>query len=252
MIHVPNATIEVNQLAKQWHLDKTGINVLNAMSKSEKVYEYENVEQLHFEVVTRTNFVKASYALNGSGAGFATLTKTKCNPQYWEKTSNGGFLLKKGVLPSTGIRDIFRQGWRYAFECGTSVIIVYYKGVLETIHEATFNQLFQNLFLFMGNYDKDLQLVSIHDQYALPGDIRYFKNPEVDPKHIDWQGENTVYLGNGMYYGHGIGITSARGIIDHLNTHRIRGAKRSAYLTDYIVRPDFKRLQATVSTGVSG
>ncbi|MCL2773571.1 MAG: hypothetical protein FWD71_09505 [Oscillospiraceae bacterium] len=45
-----------------------------------------------------------------------------------------------------------------------------------------------------------------------------------------------------MYYGHGIGITTADEIIRDLNSRRTEYAAKSAYLIDSVGRPDFKKL----------
>lgn len=55
-------------------------------------------------------------------------------------------------------------------------------------------------------------------------------------------GENVINLGNGTYYGHGIGITSANGIIRELNRNRRRGATESAFLTDSVTRLNSKEI----------
>jgi protein-glutamine gamma-glutamyltransferase len=242
MIRLAHTFVEPKELVQQWNLDHIGMIVLHSMSASEEIYDFEYLEQLHFEIALRSNLVKSAYELQRAGVDFATFDDTRCNPQYWELLSNGGFLLKDGVLPSTGIRDIFRHGGRYAFECTMAVVIVLYKGMLDTIPDEKFNQLFGGLYLWDGHYDENLQLETLHETHYLPGDILYVKNPEVNPEEIEWQGENIVDLGNGTYYGHGIGIATIRSIIDHLNRHRIPGATVSAYLTDHVLRPDFKRL----------
>lgn len=242
MIRFAHTFIDPKELSQQWSLDDIGMKILRSISESEEIYGFDYLEQLYFEIVLRSNLVKSAYELYRAGVGFATFAQTRCNPQYWELMSNGGFLLKAGVLPSTGIRDIFRHGGQYAFECTMAVVIVLYKAMLETIPEDKFDQLFSNLFIFDGHYDKHLQLEKLHESHFLPGDILYVKNPEVNPREIEWQGENMVDLGNGTYYGHGIGITSIHGIIDHLNMHRIPGSVVSAYLTDHVLRPDFKGL----------
>jgi protein-glutamine gamma-glutamyltransferase len=242
MIRISNAYVDPKKLGQQWKLNDIGLKLLRLMSESERIYEYEYVEQLHFEVILRTNIVKASYDLNRADPEFSTFAKSHCNPRYWQLTSDGGFLIKAGVLPSTGIRDIFRHGGLYGFECATAMVIVLYKAMLDTIPENTFNRLFSRLLLWDGNYDEDLKIESVDEFDPLPGDILYIKNPDVDPKEIEWQGENVVDLGNGTYYGHGIGITSIRRIIYMLNKHRRRNAEESAYLTDYVLRPDFKRM----------
>ncbi|HJV44748.1 MAG TPA: protein-glutamine gamma-glutamyltransferase [Bacillota bacterium] len=242
MIRLSNSSFDPTQLMEQWNLDRIGKQVLGRMTASAKTYDYDSAEQLQFELVLRSNIVKASYDLNRADAEFATFAKSRCNPKYWILTEKGGFLLREGVAPSIGIEDIFHHGDRYAFECATAMVIVLYKAMLETIPEVVFNRLFADLLLWDGHYDKDLTLQSEHARESLPGDIRYFRNPDVDPEEIEWQGENVVDLGDGTYYGHGIGIATASKIIYMLNRHRISGASRSAFLTDEILHPNFKRL----------
>src|SRR5206468_1319157 len=125
--------------------------------------------------VLRSNIVKASYDLNRADPEFSTFAKSKCNPRYWELTEDGGFLIKSGILPSTGIRDIFRHGSLYAFECATAMVIVLYKAMLDTISEDTFNRLFPRLLLWDGHYDADLKIESMDEFDPLPGDIRYIR-----------------------------------------------------------------------------
>lgn len=38
-------------------------------------------------------------------------------------TDEGGFLLRSGVTPASAIRDIFRNGRQYGFECATAIVI---------------------------------------------------------------------------------------------------------------------------------
>ncbi|MCC6807818.1 MAG: hypothetical protein IT381_10360 [Deltaproteobacteria bacterium] len=51
-----------------------------------------------------------------------------------------------------------------------------------------------------------------------PGDAAYFDNPGVTPEGhaAGWRGENVIYLGNGMYFGHPLGIVSHDAIVKHL------------------------------------
>ncbi len=77
---------------------------------------------------------------------------------------------------------------------------------------------------------------------TFPGDCRYFRNPDVNPETPEWQGENAIDLDGGMYYGHGIGIQSAEGMIRTLNRHRTPGSNTSAFLMNSATRPDFKSL----------
>ena len=70
------------------------------------------------------------------------------------------------------------------------------------------------------------------------GDHTYFKNPDFDPAHSAFQGENVIYLGDGMYFGHGLGVVSEQGVIDSLNGLRKPGATKTAYRDDFELRLD--------------
>jgi protein-glutamine gamma-glutamyltransferase len=76
----------------------------------------------------------------------------------------------------------------------------------------------------------------------LPGDCRYFKNPDVNPLTPEWQGENAIEMGDGTYFGHGIGMRNEEAIIEALNRNRIEGSDVPAYLTKTATRPSFKSL----------
>lgn len=207
-------------------------------------YEYSSLDALLFELTMRKNTVDACYAMYESGVQFATFANSRCNPQYWNRTPNGGFLLRSDVTPAAGIRDIFINGDKYAFECSGAIIILYYKAVLETIGEPTFNYYFQNLFLREWQKDYDLRLVASYDlNDVYPGDVCYFRNPDFHPRYPEWQGENVIMLDTNLYFGHGVGVQSAQGVIANLNRARRPFARRSAYMENLIVRPDFQMLR---------
>ena len=86
----------------------------------------------------------------------------------------------------------------------------------------------------------------------LPGDRRYFANPDVDPLTPEWQGENVIDMNHGVYYGHGIGKHDAQTIITALNDNRKQNAHNSAYLMDSAGRPNFKNLSDIYYKSVSG
>lgn len=245
MIKISGSTVKTDDIYSQWTPGTPGSTekmIIEKMAASPSVYAYDSFHQLKFEIELRRKIVSSAKALNRSKATFATFDKAKCNPEYWELTEIGGFKLKPGVQPSAAINDIFINGDKYAFECAAAMTIVYYKAVLEMLGEPTFNKLFAGLYIFSWNYDTDLGLYTVEAADYFPGDVRYFKNPDVDPKHLEWQGENVVVMEDGRYYGHGIGITSAERIISALNKLRKPGATRSAYLMDQATRPDFKKL----------
>jgi protein-glutamine gamma-glutamyltransferase len=218
--------------------------IVEKKQRSPENYVYESPAALEFELNTRKHIVNAALALDASGADFASFETTRGNPYYWTRTRNGGLQLNNGVLPSDGINDIFRNGHLYAFECATATVIVLYKGVLDALGPEVFNSYFKDLLLYDWHYDSDLQLTTINNrQEAYPGDVQYFKNPDHDPNKPEWQGENVIVLGNGMYFGHGIGISSGSGIIAALNEERAPGSQTSAYLLDETFHPDFEYLR---------
>lgn len=225
--------------------------ILQDKQRSQAVYQYRSIDALEFELKMRKHTVEAAKALFASRASFATFARSKCNMYYWTRTGNGGFRLNRGVLPSTGINDIFINGNLYGFECAVAIIIIFYKAVLDTVGEAVFNTYFQNLFLRDWQYDRDLRLITADNIYeAYPGDALYFKNPEHDPATPEWQGENVIMLDDNLYFGHGIGIETGQGIIAALNRMRWWGSRISAYLQDIIVFPDFEYLRSLSVRGV--
>jgi protein-glutamine gamma-glutamyltransferase len=218
--------------------------MLRILDSSETNYRYRSMEELKFELDMRKSIVNASRMLYRSRIRFTIFDESFCNPEYWERTDDGGFITRSGVNPSSAINDIFRHGPMYGTECATAIVIVFYKAALDVLHKELFNRIFPVIRL-MNWQDIDSDLGIKYDRYAkdiLPGDCIYFKNPDVDPLTPEWQGENAIDLGNGTYYGHGIGITTAEVFIRELNRHRISGSEISAYLMDGATRPDFKHM----------
>ncbi|CAG7650075.1 protein-glutamine gamma-glutamyltransferase [Paenibacillus allorhizosphaerae] len=211
---------------------------------SSKSYNYDSLEALRFELKLREAIVEASRGLDKSAAAFETFRKSRCNPAYWTRTSEGGFRLRDNVRPSDAIRDIYTNGQLYGFECATAIIIVLYKGVLETIGSDSFNRLFGDLYLFAWQHDSDLRLITEYNKSeSYPGDVQYFKNPDVNPKVMEWQGENVIRMPGQLFFGHGIGIGNADKIIAKLNRHRKPGSTVSAYMLDESTYPNFFYLQ---------
>ncbi|MFC3886015.1 protein-glutamine gamma-glutamyltransferase [Bacillus songklensis] len=235
MIKINQKLIEVSQIGYGISSSEKS-KILELMGKYSKVYEYETMEQLEFELEIRLQIIRAAVLLYKSGVKFATFSRSKCNEKYWRLTEKGAFVLKPNVLPQTAIEDIFLNGSKYAFECATAIVIIFYKAVLESIDKEQFNRLFSGLYLYDWQYDQDLDLRTHEGTDFLPGDCVYFKNPEYDPKTPQWQGENAIILDENLYYGHGIGITTRQVIINFLNTKRKKNSNKSAYLTHRITR----------------
>jgi protein-glutamine gamma-glutamyltransferase len=223
-------------------LSKNEQAILNALISSPVLYTYPNEQQLRFEIALRANIVQAAVDLAKSRARFAIFRFSRCNSEFWERDERGGFQLRPGIPPSEAIKDIFVNSERYAFECATAIVIVFYKAVLDTIDVSAFNRLFADLLLYDWHTDRDLGIHTKKGEHFLPGDCLYFKNPEFDPTTPQWQGENTIYLGNGLFYGHGIGIHPKEVIIDALNRKRKPGATKSAYLLPQITQVNFTYL----------
>jgi protein-glutamine gamma-glutamyltransferase len=215
---------------------------IERMADSSFVFAYPSEGVFRFELTLRGHMVEAARALNDSGVSFATFRKSRCNKAFWHLTDYGGFRIRDDVTPAEAIRDIFRNGRLYAFECATAMVIVCYRAVLESIEPDAFNRLFANILLYDWQYDNDLGLTTVEQTVQLPGDIVYFKNPDYHPDTPEWQGESAVVMGGRLYYGHGIGITTANRIIEFLNRERKPGATRSAYLMENATRPDFAYL----------
>ncbi|MEW9121488.1 MAG: protein-glutamine gamma-glutamyltransferase [Thermotaleaceae bacterium] len=219
-------------------------NILQILSSSSQVYRYGSQSLLEFELSMRANMVSASRELHRSGLSFRVFRRSICNPDFWERTQEGGFSLKEGVAPSSAIRDIFQNGSQYGTECATAIVMIYFKAILNVFSDTLFNRVFTNIYLMnWENLDKNLAL-SYYSTLVdyLPGNCRYFKNPDVNPMTPEWQGENVIDLGGGLYYGHGIGIKTADEIIRSLNYNRRSGATESAYLLDSVNTLGFTHL----------
>ncbi|WP_027410557.1 protein-glutamine gamma-glutamyltransferase [Anoxybacteroides tepidamans] len=241
MIQIKNSIVD-SQIFPSNVLSKEQAMIFEALLKESQTYMYKNEQQLRFELVLRERILHTAIRLARSKAKFTIFRFSRCNGQFWSRNERGGFQLKKEVSPADAINDIFINSELYAFECATAIVIIFYKAVLDTIEVQTFNELFANLLLYDWHSDQDLGIKTKRGDDYLPGDCLYFKNPDVDPQMPQWQGENTIYLGNGLYYGHGIGIKTKEEVIAALNKRRKQGATKSAYLLEQTTRIDFKYL----------
>lgn len=246
MIEISNFSFHIEQIINQYPINSIERQLLEQMNKSTQAYNYETLDQLQFELSLRKEIVNASVALNSSGLKFSTFYESKCNLEYWDRTNNGGFRLKRGENPHNAIIDIFKNGHKYATECATAIAIIYYGALTKVFSEETFNRLFPSIYLMNWHtLDPLLKEIGAPKRVTdiLLGDRCYFNNPDVNPQTPELQGENVIILPNNLYYGHGIGISTSDRIIRILNANRKEGATQSAYfIENSAARPNFKQL----------
>ncbi|MGE5630943.1 MAG: protein-glutamine gamma-glutamyltransferase [Caulobacteraceae bacterium] len=218
--------------------------IVNKLSSDSIIYNYASLDELRFELNLRKHIIDAAVKLNKSKFSFRTFRNSICNTDYWIRTAEGGFLVREDVLPSDAVKDILINSGKYGNECATAIVIVYYEALVQIFPAEKFNSLFPRINLMGWKYlDSDLGINTvIVASDSIPGDCRYFRNPDVNPLTPWWQGENVIDLGDGLYYGHGIGIRTADGIIQVLNSLRARGATQSAYMLDSVTRLGFRHL----------
>lgn len=244
MLMVAGSIIKPDDFAAQHQVTEIGKKTLDIMSSANRQYKFGSPEELLFELEMRKNIIDASFNLYKSRMRFRIFRESFCNEDYWERTQEGGFLIKEGTRPSEAISDIFENGRKYGTECATAIVIIFYKAVLDIYKPELFDISFTGIYLMNWQHaHKHLGITTYRDQEDFfPGDCRYFANPDVNPLTPEWQGENAIDLGTGLYYGHGIGISNADGIISALNRHRKGGSEISAYLLKTATRPDFNKL----------
>ncbi|MFG6149217.1 protein-glutamine gamma-glutamyltransferase [Halobacillus sp. B23F22_1] len=240
MIQVAGVVFQPNDLGT---MDSREQMIIRQMVDSPSMYTYGSRDELIFEIKLRKEIVKSAELMNDSQVEFATFETTRSNPDYWLFTGYGALRLRPGVRPSDAITDIFTNSRLYAFECAGAMLIIYYHAVLQVIGEAAFNRIFPDLYIYSWHADSDLGLYPSYINRFLPGDVVYFDNPAFDPSAPQWRGENAIVVGRDLYFGHGIGIMTAKEMIETLNRLRREGAIQSAYLTNLVVRPSFRHLQ---------
>ncbi len=252
MIVISGSPLQLPDFTPKYPPNSVERLLLVQMSESGKSYRFDSPEQLRFELQLRSAIVDASKSLSRSGLRFEVFHKSECNPEYWNRSGSGGFRLKEGASPAAAIRDIFKNGKKYATECATAMVIVYFGALLNVFGEEAFNRLFPSIYLMnwhgLPSLLKEVgSLREVAD--ILPGDRCYFRNPDVDPKTPEMQGENVIVLTDGKYYGHGVGIAGAEKIIRLLNLSREKDSQQSAYFVENSAgRPNFKRLAAAYGT----
>jgi protein-glutamine gamma-glutamyltransferase len=234
MIKINHKWLDVSQIQPGTASAKS-LETLQCLAEDSNVFEYRNFGDFNFEIQLRNRVIEAAIALDKSGPEFSTLEESQSNQRYWHLSKDGTFTLQPGILPHAALVDIFMNGGLYAFECGTAIVVTFLKAILALIGPRNFDYLFSDLFLYDWRPPRNMALIVRQGRDYLPGDCVYFKNPDHDLATPEWQGENAILLGRNLFYGHGIGITTAQGIINELNSNRKPYATISAFLTTHII-----------------
>lgn len=170
------------------------------------------------DLAFRAAVVRASEELAQSGAAFAgTAKQDKVNEVLWTMGYGGKMQVRKWLKdggigkPSVALRDIFKNGDQYGFECATAMMVIYHKAILDHVGDEAFDRLFtepRNLKFFRWNIEDDdfvdVKRLAHVPSKLKPGSHYYYKNEGADPKNSAWGGENVIYLGDGKFYAHGI------------------------------------------------
>ncbi|WP_310356747.1 protein-glutamine gamma-glutamyltransferase [Neobacillus drentensis] len=239
MIKINQQTIQLDDLS-DYLTTKEQKDIVTKMVKSGEVFSFQTLSQFEFELLFRTKTLKAARDLNNSKVQFTTFTYAFCNRRYWDRLSNGGFLLKPNVRPSVAILDILKNGSLYAFDCSTGIAIVLYLATLYSIGSRRFDLLFNRLFLYDWQFNNPLRLTQKYGDDFIPGDIVHFNNPDVNPKESYWRAENVIFMSDDQYYGHGVGIKKASTILSFLDKKRRPNPRIPAYLMNLITRPVYQ------------
>lgn len=252
MIRIGGQPADLSSLQAGLPPGGTAATALAEMAGGTAVYDFGDPGQLLFELQMRAATVDAAVGLGQSGLDFAVFRKSRCNPAFWRRNSQGGFELRADVSPAAAILDIYENGSAYATECATAIVIIFYRAALSVLGAALFDRVFPSIRL-MNWRDVDplfrgVGRMSPATQF-LPGDRRYFVNPDVNPETPEWRGENVIQLRDDLFFGHGIGTGSAAAIIRELNRNRAPGANEGAYLLAQAGRPDYRRLYTIRQAG---
>lgn len=254
MITIGNQQVDVSTISSSYPENSVERKILSILASSSQTYAYDSIGQLQFELRLRREIISAANELYHSRLAFRIFRDSTVNPAYWERLNDGGFLLKQGVRPSAAIQDIFTNSSMYGTECATAMVIIYYKALLNIFPPEQFDKMFPSIYLMNWHrIDPLLREIGLMQNAAdpLPGDRRYFINPDVNPETPQWQGENVIDMGDGTFYGHGVGKYPAEIMIQALNRNRREGATQSAYLLDSVGRPNFKNLYSYYQRNVA-
>lgn len=212
-------------------------------------------EALRDRIKVGAAIVSACRDMDAASHDFALTDDQTFSKKYWvpDERVESAFSLKPGSSPSAALLDIFADPKRYKFECATAMVIVHYKALLDLLGSSEFDKRCRGLRIgpwvtedYLAKQQKrdgKVEEASAERRAELkPGDYTYIMNWDVSAAGRDggWAGENVIYLGGDLFYGHPFGIAEEGVIVDHLNTLRKARAKRSASMMDLQMQLDTK------------
>jgi protein-glutamine gamma-glutamyltransferase len=218
--------------------------MINA-DEREWLYSKKLEDSVRKELLFRVRVIAAARSLDQTGVRFLggdkLLSSLNGPSDYWEQGEGKGLYAnvqsKKGVNIVNAIDELFgKNGANFSCDCASAVNIAALKGEADYTREVLGKEYKNELGVRIAGHDMG-QSENPQKRLMLPGDIVYINNP--DYKDSDWRGENLIYLGSDLYYGHGRpkgqGIMTGAQWIEEVQKHTRPGGKTPSF--DPRVRP---------------
>ena len=199
-------------------------------------YTFNTYEQMGFEVRTRANAIKGIEDVHkGCCDYYDNAHPPYLDARYWDSIGGFDFKLKSplpgGKTAADAIEAIFAPGANTRLECLTMLRAIEHRAILKAVGAAKFNAMFAGgIIISVSN--ADTSVAAPHGKFKtiavaskneiLPGDWVYFKNFKDYTARVPggyWQGENALYLGNGMFRGFGVDPKSENDLNQELVNH---------------------------------
>jgi hypothetical protein len=224
--------------------EKTNFEVTSSKKTQKRALGKRRFEQL----LISAHVVQSAIKLDKSNVQFANYSgDDKANNKLWSMGYGGRITVRQHTSTTTAVNDVFgKNSSKYAFECATAAHLIYLNAIKDRIGSKKFDAAAPRLSVFRWDAPKKsgqdlvdgtgktgpLQLSSkgAFAKELWPGDRVYFKNPDFEPSFTAGQGENTIFLGDGRFFGHGLGIKTKDQIIKKLNKLRKPGATKKAFM----------------------
>jgi protein-glutamine gamma-glutamyltransferase len=206
-----------------------------------KRLEYTSEQRLRDYIKLAQEMVKAAEKVNELGIGFNGRVRAEfTESDNFEVRGAAGIQVKNGKKPSDGIDEIFAKPKKATFDCSSATMLIAHKAMKEVYGAAQYDTKIKRLEIDGFEVDPDLRARYGHDKVPIrPGDRVLFYNP--DAAQQAWERENTIYLGGGKYFAHGLvdpknrngaKIYTEAKLIELLNGLRRDNATQSAYKDD--------------------